>query len=270
MNFYLLWKLLTRGLKILRQSTTISCTKKRSVLDVNKSPSYQEVTKVGQKGVECWIWFGSSIKHQSFYKKKGRELLSIFGNDPKVLTLPKISLLLKTKNYFTDWHFDLTDTPAIVILWQLIGETLVFSAPGLIGVHLSAKRWKDYSLVSDSVKEFLATDTKIIGRQHKHHCLLHPGEFGVVCPHLMHEAHVPDKCNFSIVAAYVIELEALKPMLPKHGFIFGASANVEQEEEQGAGDDNGQMLADEGILNTLVTEVLKASVNEMKKALEEL
>ena len=61
-------------------------------------------------------------------------------------------------------------------------------------------------------------------------------------------------------------------MLPKHGFIFGASANVEQEEEQGAGDDNGQMLADEGILNTLVTEVreLKASVNEMKKALEDL
>ena len=53
----------------------------------------------------------------------------------------------------------------------------------------------------------------------------------------MHEAHVPDNCNFSIVAAYVIELEALKPMLPKHGFIFGASANVEQEEEQGAGDD---------------------------------
>ena len=55
--------------------------------------------------------------------KRGEFFQQMFKEEKEKWELKKISLLLKTQGYFTDWHFDCTDRPGFIVLEQLEGQT---------------------------------------------------------------------------------------------------------------------------------------------------
>ena len=57
----------------------------------------------------------------------------------ELLTCPEVYCLLKTKDYFTEWHFNVTDKPSFIVLVQVTGKTVLMSAPGFVGGVFGSK-----------------------------------------------------------------------------------------------------------------------------------
>ena len=143
---------------------------------------------------------------------------------PDLVKFTKVTLLLKTNGYFTDWHWDSTDPPVIIILEQVEGETVVFSAPGSIGLYYSARRYQGRLLHGSYFEEFLgnkrknAEMTEAIPKAYRHSCLLRPGERCIVPVNCLHEAHVPKDTveKRSTVLAFLFQFH--KSLLPEEKF----------------------------------------------------
>mgnify|MGYP001797855149 CR=1 FL=1 len=169
-----------------------------------------EVSKELQAPEDFWTWSeaGSGMLDTAFEVNEAPKILrdyanSFLSNLPSCY-LHKAFVLLKTNKYFTNWHLDISAKPAITVLKQLIGQTVIFSSYGMLAAVFGVKMEKDRKA---GIKYFLhynnQKDSSPLKARQRSVFLLNPGDCLIVPPNIIHKALVPDDCEKSALAAFV-------------------------------------------------------------------
>jgi len=134
-----------------------------------------------------------------------------------------VHVLLKTAGYVTQWHFDVNNSPMIVIYHQLKGTSFFMGVPSVYGYYFLAKAQSGDLNLEDLLSHF----HKIKGKVHedtvlkenkKEHILVEEGDIIAVFPSAMHQVHVPDDSPQSIVIALEYTLKELRNKIRMDGF----------------------------------------------------
>ena len=136
-----------------------------------------------------------------------------------------LEVLLKTRNYVTQWHFDSEVTPSVVVFRQLVGESLFLGLPSVYGFYFLAKSQLGILKLEDVVAHFKKAKGKVKGEnvlrgKKKENVLVKQGETILVFPNCMHQVHVPFNCPKSIAVALVYELHDLRKETRNEGYFY--------------------------------------------------
>lgn len=156
------------------------------------------------------------------FKEIGNKLKQNLNN----IEIGKVTLVIKTKGFYSPWHMDLVDEPGFALIYQLIGNSIFFSSYGLLPAYFIKVRNLQTHSEEDLIKTYYQAHTKY-KKKYKRYCVLKEGEVLLIPACIFHEVHVPD-CDkndvvnneSSLLLAFMIKLNGIDSKLKDINFPF--------------------------------------------------